>query len=139
MDWLWFTICGLLGGILGGMGMGGGTVLIPLLSIGLDLSQHVAQAVNLISFVPMAIIALIIHVKNGLVETSGIWWIIFSGVLSCVAGCFAVRVYAKNLLYESTIEKVSQHQTSQCNTKCNHTFFTFFLSNPPQRYEKFTL
>ena len=91
MDWLWYIFAGITGGLLGGMGMGGGTVLIPLLGIVVGLNQHLAQAINLISFVPMAIIALIIHVKNGLVETSGLWLIILSGLLSCALGCFMAR------------------------------------------------
>ena len=33
MEFLWYAVAGVLGGVLGGMGMGGGTVLIPLLSI----------------------------------------------------------------------------------------------------------
>lgn len=91
MEWLWYILAGITGGLLGGMGMGGGTVLIPLLGIVFGVNQHLAQAINLISFVPMAIIALIIHVKNGLVETSGLWLIILSGLLSCALGCFIAR------------------------------------------------
>ena len=91
MKWLWYILAGITGGILGGMGMGGGTVLIPLLNIGLGVKQHVAQAVNLISFVPMAIIALIIHAKNGLIETSGLARIIVAGLLSCSLGCLIAR------------------------------------------------
>lgn len=91
MDRLWFCLAGISGGLLGGMGMGGGTVLIPLLVIMLGVPQHLAQAINLISFVPMAIVALIIHVKNRLVKTSGLWIIILSGLLSCTAGCFIAR------------------------------------------------
>lgn len=56
-----------LGGIIGGMGMGGGTLLIPLLTLCAGLEQHLAQAINLISFIPMSIIALCIHKKNGYV------------------------------------------------------------------------
>ena len=48
--------------------MGGGTVLIPLLTIFLNFSQKTAQAINLFSFLFMAIFALLIHFKNGLVE-----------------------------------------------------------------------
>ena len=59
---------GFLSGILGGMGMGGGTVLIPLLTIFLSFSQKTAQAFNLFSFLLMCIFALVIHFKNGLVE-----------------------------------------------------------------------
>ena len=91
MEWLWFGLSGISGGLLGGMGMGGGTVLIPLLVIVLGVPQHLAQAVNLISFVPMAVVALIIHVKNGLVKTSGLWVIILSGLVSCTVGCFIAR------------------------------------------------
>lgn len=98
MDWLWFIIAGTAGGVLGGMGMGGGTVLIPLLNIGFGLEQHLAQAINLISFVPMAIVALVIHFKNGLVETSGLIRIIFAGLVSCVAGCFIARGISAEVL-----------------------------------------
>ncbi|MBR0189521.1 MAG: sulfite exporter TauE/SafE family protein [Clostridia bacterium] len=91
MDWLWFILAGAAGGVLGGMGMGGGTVLIPLLNIGFGLSQHLAQAINLISFVPMAVAALVIHFKNGLVETSGLVIIILAGLISCAVGCFIAR------------------------------------------------
>lgn len=91
MDWLWFVLAGIFGGILGGMGMGGGTVLIPLLSIGLNVSQHLAQAINLISFVPMAIIAIIIHAKNGLIKTDGLFKIILAGLIFCVLGSFIAK------------------------------------------------
>ena len=33
MYWFWLVISGVLSGIVAGMGMGGGTILIPLLSI----------------------------------------------------------------------------------------------------------
>lgn len=91
MVWLWYMLAGTASGVLGGMGMGGGTVLIPLLNIGFGLNQHLAQAINLISFVPMALVALVIHFKNGLVETSGLLRIILAGLLSCAVGCLIAR------------------------------------------------
>ena len=91
MDFLWYILAGAVGGMLGGMGMGGGTVLIPILGIVFGLDQHSAQAINLISFVPMAIIAIAIHAKNGLIKTSGIWIMIAAGLASCTFGCFVAR------------------------------------------------
>ena len=91
MSWLLYIAVGIAGGVLGGMGMGGGTVLIPLLCIAFGMNQHLAQAVNLISFVPMAVVALIIHFRNRLVETSGIWKIILAGLVSCVIGCLIAQ------------------------------------------------
>ena len=65
-----YVISGVAGGVIGGMGMGGGTLLIPLLTVLCGLSQHYAQSVNLIVFVPMSIVAIIIHAKNGLINKS---------------------------------------------------------------------
>ena len=91
MEFLWYALAGVSGGLLGGMGMGGGTLLIPILSLFFNLGQHTVQAVNLISFIPMAVIALIIHVKNGLVDFKGVLPIIITGVIFCIIGCFVAR------------------------------------------------
>lgn len=98
MGFLINFIAGAFGGVLGGMGMGGGTVLIPLLTLFCNVSQHTAQALNLISFIPMAIVALIIHFKNNLVNFDHILIIIVSGVLTCVLGCYVARAMNGELL-----------------------------------------
>ncbi len=69
-----YIIVGIVGGIVGGMGMGGGTVLIPLLTIFCSVEQHLAQSCNLIVFIPMSIVAIIIHAKNGLIKGEYFWW-----------------------------------------------------------------
>lgn len=58
MRFIVYMFAGLAGGILGGMGMGGGTVLIPILTIFCGVEQHLAQSANLITFLPMAIFSL---------------------------------------------------------------------------------
>ena len=85
MFW-WYLLVGVFSGVLGGMGMGGGTVLIPILTIFLSVKQHVAQAVNLVSFVPVGIIALIIHIKNKLVKGKGLLFVILPAILFSVLG-----------------------------------------------------
>lgn len=77
---------GFLGGIFGGLGMGGGTLLIPLLTIFLGLDQKLSQGINLISFLVMALIALIIHYKNGYIKTKGLMYIILSGLVFSALG-----------------------------------------------------
>lgn len=98
MQFVWLGISGIVGGILGGMGMGGGTLLIPLLTIFCGVKQHLAQAINLISFVPMSIVVLIIHAKNKLIDKEKILWIIIFGILSCIGGCFLSENLSGNLL-----------------------------------------
>ncbi len=98
INMIWNFIAGLSGGLLGGMGMGGGTVLIPLLTLFCGVGQHTAQAVNLISFIPMAVVALIIHMKNKLVSFKHILPIIFVGVVTCIVGCYVARAMNGELL-----------------------------------------
>ncbi len=63
--------CGIFGGVLGGMGMGGGTLLIPLLTVLCGIDQGVAQGLNLLSFLPMSLLALSVHQKSGLLKIKG--------------------------------------------------------------------
>lgn len=97
MDYIWFLIAGIVGGILGGMGMGGGTLLIPVLTFFLDVSQKNAQAINLISFIPMAVIALILHAKNKLINLKGMLPLIVSALVTSVGGSFLVALIEGDL------------------------------------------
>ena len=63
------------------MGMGGGTILILLLSIFMNLDQHVAQATNLVFFIPTAISAITIGIKNKNVQWKLAIPIIIAGVI----------------------------------------------------------
>ena len=95
---VWFGLAGIVSGIIAGMGMGGGTLLIPILSIFLDVEQRNAQGINLIVFVPMSIVALIIHFKNKLVDFRIGIPIMLSGVLSSVCGSLLALNITNELL-----------------------------------------
>ncbi len=60
-------IVGLVAGILAGMGMGGGTLLVPILTIFLDFEQKTAQLINLVAFLPTALFATIFYFKNKMI------------------------------------------------------------------------
>ena len=68
---MWYVIVGLLSGALGAMGMGGGTILIPMLITFFSVEQKSAQFINLVSFVFMAAVAVILHKKNNLINFGG--------------------------------------------------------------------
>lgn len=57
-----------LTGIFASMGLGGGMVLIVYLTVFAGFSQLLAQGINLVFFIPIAIISLVLHTKNKLVE-----------------------------------------------------------------------
>ena len=96
--WWQFLIFGALGGVLGGMGMGGGTLLIPLLTLFTKTEQKEAQGINLLVFIPMAIIALIIHFKNKLVNIKTSIFLVLTGVVFSILGSFlALKLKSENL------------------------------------------
>ncbi len=82
----WEIVAGFLGGIVGGMGMGGGTLTIPILTLFLSYEQLSAQGINLIAFLPMSIIALFIHIKNHLVAYKETWGLALSGCIFSLMG-----------------------------------------------------
>ena len=83
-----YVVIGLAGGLIGGMGMGGGTLLIPLLTQFGGVEQHLAQAINLIAFIPTAVVALIIHIRNKLVEKKHILIVAIPAVIASVGASF---------------------------------------------------
>ncbi len=88
---------GFIAGVIGGMGMGGGTFLIPLFQF-LDYGQKTIQAINLISFLPMAGAALALHFKNKLVKTNGVLWIIIPAVAFSVLGALLTNSVSPKFL-----------------------------------------
>ena len=80
-----YILFGFFAGIVGGMGMGGGTILVPLFSF-LDVPQYLIQTINLFSFLPMCLMALVLHFKNKLVEPKNTLWIIFPAVITSLIG-----------------------------------------------------
>ena len=77
---------GLVSGFFAGMGMGGGTLLIPALTLLFGISQKGAQGINLLSFLPAAVLALYIHKKGGRLEKGKNGRVILFGIAGAAAG-----------------------------------------------------
>lgn len=96
-----YFISGFLGGVFGGMGMGGGTILIPILTIFFGMEQRLSQGINLISFLVMSLVALIIHYKNGYLSLKGTFYIILSGLIFSCGGAFLAGLLPSKILRQS--------------------------------------
>ena len=96
--WFWMIIVGIIGGIIGGMGMGGGTLTIPLLTLLLHFEQLAAQGINLIAFLPMSVIALFIHAKNHLVDFKSTWILALVGCIFSLGGAILAHVISVAIL-----------------------------------------
>ena len=67
-DWLLPFLCGLGAGVLSAWGVGGGTLLLLVMTLFLDVDQRTAQGINLLFFLPTAAGALICHAKAGYLD-----------------------------------------------------------------------
>ncbi len=98
MIYFFYILAGFLSGIFGGLGMGGGTLLIPVLTIFLDFDQKLSQGINLLSFLVMAIFSVYIHYKHGFIVTKNIYWIIIFGVIFAILGAILMTFLPSKIL-----------------------------------------
>lgn len=91
-------IIGLLSGVISGMGIGGGSILIPSLVLFNSIPQIQAQGINLVVFIPIAIIALFTHKREGNLDLKYSKKIIIGGIIGAVIGSLiALRINPENL------------------------------------------
>ena len=74
-------------GFLSGLGIGGGSLLILWLTIVLGMDQATARGINLLFFLPAAVIACIYRWKQGAVKIRTI-------LPAMLAGCLAAAVFS---------------------------------------------
>lgn len=84
MDFAVIALVSFFTGIFASLGLGGGMVLIIYLTVFAGVSQVNAQGINLIFFVPIALISLYYHNKNNLVEWKKIVPILISGTIFAI-------------------------------------------------------
>ena len=101
MSFYLYLLLGFLGGVPAGMGMGGGTVTIPLLVLVGGVEQKIAQCANLFSFLPMSLGALKTHADNDLVETQGILWGVIPALVLSAVGSWSAAVLPSEILRKS--------------------------------------
>ena len=90
-------LVGLTSGVLGAMGLGGGAILIIYLTLFTNEEQLSAQGINLLFFVPIALLATIIYsvkkkIKWRITITMSMW-----GILGAVLGIMSTKYLAGNL------------------------------------------
>ena len=85
-DWLLPLAAGFGAGILSAWGVGGGTLLLLVMTLILGVPQQQAAAVNLLYFLPTAAMGVIAHKRNGLLETEALKSAIPWGAAAAVGG-----------------------------------------------------
>lgn len=85
-------IAGFLSGIIGSMGFGGGGILIIFLVVFANTPQLQAQGINLIFFIPCAIISVIIYAIKKQIDFKEIIPVISGGILGAIPASFLLNV-----------------------------------------------
>ena len=94
-------LVGFISGIVSGTGMGGGTILILCLSIFLGVEQKIAQATNLIFFIPTSIAAIFVNMKEKNINFKVAKVIIFFGIIGAVLGALIAQNMDTKVLKKS--------------------------------------
>lgn len=81
-------IASFLSGAVGAMGIGGGVILIPVLTSFFDIGQKNAQFINLIYFIPVSLCALAVHIKAGRVDFKKAIFMALGGVAGALLGAW---------------------------------------------------
>ncbi|MGI5849895.1 MAG: TSUP family transporter [Christensenellales bacterium] len=93
-----YVLLGALFGVVGGMGLGGGIVLIPCLTLFMAASQQQAQGMTLFAYIPMAIFALISHIRQKNVRLRPTLFITAFGCVGGVGGYFLAAAIESDTL-----------------------------------------
>ena len=97
-EWLIPLVCGLGAGILSAWGVGGGTLLLLIMTLLLGVEQRTAQAVNLLFFLPTAASALVCHAKSGCLDKPTLRSAILWAVTAAVAGAWIATAVDPEML-----------------------------------------
>lgn len=86
-------IAAIVSGMAASLGIGGGGILIIYLTLFASMDQLKAQGLNLLFFIPCGIIAIIIHLKNKLIDKGYSVPLICAGVVGALVGnYFATKI-----------------------------------------------
>ena len=97
-DWLLPLAVGFGTGILSAWGVGGGTLLLLLMTLFLGVDQTTAQGINLLYFLPTAGVSLFFHRKNGLLDKKALKAAIPPGIAAAAIGAFLATAVDTDLL-----------------------------------------
>ena len=98
MQWLISVLAGFVTGILSAWGVGGGTLLLLIMTLFRGVDQVTAQGINLLYFLPTAGAGLLFHRKNGLLDKQVIRHAVPMGILTAAAAAWLATAMDTQLL-----------------------------------------
>ena len=87
-DWVIPFLCGLGASVISAWGVGGGTLLLLVMTLFLGVDQRTAQGINLLFFLPAAAGALVCHAKGGYLDKPTLKAAVPIAILAALAGAW---------------------------------------------------
>lgn len=87
-DWLLPFLCGLGASVISAWGVGGGTLLLLVMTLFLGVDQRTAQGTNLLFFLPTAASALVCHAKGGYLDKPTLKQAVPAAVIAAALGAW---------------------------------------------------
>lgn len=91
-------LCGLGASIISAWGVGGGTLLLLVMTLFLGVDQRSAQGINLLFFLPTAISALVCHWKGGYLDKPTLKTSVPVAVIAALIGAWAATALDVEML-----------------------------------------
>ena len=92
------VLCGFGCGVISAWGVGGGTLLLLVMTLVLGVDQRTAQGINLLFFLPTALSALLCHIRGGFVDKPTLKTAVPLAVLLALLGAWAATALDVALL-----------------------------------------
>jgi len=81
------VVAGFVAGTLAGfVGIGGGTVLVPILVLGQHVDQHTAQGISLLMIIPVGILGVVSYSRRGRIARQGLPSLLAGGAIGALLG-----------------------------------------------------
>lgn len=100
MRFLFLILVGFSSGIFAGMGMGGGTFLVPLLALCFGVEQIYCQSTNVLCFLILAIICFVIYSIKKLIDYRVMLFVgLPASVVAGLACIFSLKIHSNILRF----------------------------------------
>ncbi len=98
MQVLLLLLASCFSGIFAGMGMGGGTFLIPILSLFFGYTQIICQSTNVLCFIVLAVLCSVVYIKNKLIDFKALICVALpASVIAFFSSFFAIKTSSEVL------------------------------------------
>jgi len=96
---IWNALLGLVVGLVAGLlGVGGGTILVPILVLAQRVEQHTAQGTSLLMILPVGVVGFLSYARQRRIDTRGLPSLLAGGALGAFGGAtLAHRIQAPML------------------------------------------